>query len=269
MAFPFWTQLILHHGKFGCCQGIVFDLWIKRRIAVEVALDERSGIRMMEMPEPMQCVPLAVEGRQLQNFCQRFKHDILHRCVLAAIFSQTVATVPVIAERVPPHIRRGFEWLRCEKPLKQVKHGSHAGGAIVELEFFSPDNMVDVAIQIAALNGPKAFLEDRLREFFKQELRLCEKTYVMGNNFRSSNDTSVSQYQNLECSPATLSLNMNDTNCSKEIPLKSLFADGLIKFRYTEDPSTALGIFGCGIPASLTPAKRHRLSRSVKIFSPA
>ena len=48
------SRLILHHGKLGCSQSIILDLRIEPWVAGDVALDELTGIGMVEMAKSMQ-----------------------------------------------------------------------------------------------------------------------------------------------------------------------------------------------------------------------
>jgi len=103
---------------------------LAHHLAVMIALSDGAAAAATgsspQVAKAMQRGLLARFGFQIQNARERFKHHILHQLVFATVGSRAMSHVPVIAETVPPHMRRGIERIDGEKALVQVKHRTHA-----------------------------------------------------------------------------------------------------------------------------------------------
>src|SRR5712692_4681500 len=113
---------------------------------------------------------------------QGLKHDILHSQILAAGVSVPISAMPVVTERVPPHLNGAIQRFICENKSEQIEHGAYAFFAGCERQIGIPQHAVYCAVEIRALDSPKSLLKLSFGKSLNQKFRLSKQLHVVAAN---------------------------------------------------------------------------------------
>src|SRR6266852_1929255 len=81
---------------------------------------------MMKMTQAVKGCSLTNPRVNRKHLNERLKIHILQFQILTTAFSISVPAMPVVTQRVPPHLNRTIEWLCGEKAFKQICHRADA-----------------------------------------------------------------------------------------------------------------------------------------------
>ncbi len=80
----------------------------------------------MQMTQAVKGCVLTRVRLDRKHLGERLKIHLLQFRVLATSFPTSIPAVPVIAERVPPHLDRTFQCFPSEQTFEQIIHASDA-----------------------------------------------------------------------------------------------------------------------------------------------
>jgi hypothetical protein len=104
-----------HDLKFSCSESVCSLLLGERRSLINKSFNQFLCSGMMQMAQTMQCGALANPRINCEYVSQRLKIYILQFQILSAMLSLPIPTMPVVAQRVPPHLDRSIERFPSEK----------------------------------------------------------------------------------------------------------------------------------------------------------